>query len=161
MTKDLEQFKKLWNFHRGHTLDLLKTLSDEELGFSVGQNMGTLGQQFCHLCRVDDQYISAIETLRVENNRKKLEFPLETSVSKLTEQLEGDGRKLFQIIKDMSEESVENIKIDWTYWKEKELGLLEHLNNMLEHEILHHGQLIVYFRIMNKKFPESWSAWGI
>src|SRR3989344_7803352 len=117
MNNKIKDFKKLWNFHRGHTLDLLGTLSDEELGFTVGQNMGTLGQQFRHLCRVDDQYITAIETKKVENNRKKLDFPLEKSASKLTEQLMEDNKRLFEILENLSEQDVENLKIDWTYWK--------------------------------------------
>jgi|SRR3989344_3132788 len=158
MNNKIKDFKKLWGFHRGHTLDLLGTLSDEELGFKVGQNMGTLGQQFRHLARVDDQYISAIESHKVGNNRKKLNFLLEESVQKLTEQLKADDIRLFSLLNQFSDE---DIRIDWSYWGEKELTLSEHLDAMVEHEILHHGELIVYFRVMGKQFPDSWKAWGL
>ena len=161
MIEDLEKFKKLWKFHRGNTLELLKTLSDEELNFTVGSNMGTLGQQFRHLARVDDQYITAIETKKVENNRKKLEFPIEKSVSKLLEQLMIDDEKLLKILGGIGNENLKDVRIDWAYWQEDSFSLVEHLEAMLEHEILHHGELVIYFRSMNKKFPDSWKAWGV
>src|SRR3989344_4956629 len=153
MNEKIEFFRRSWGFHRGHTTDLLKILSDEELSFKVGDNVGTLGQQFRHLVRVDDQYISAIENRKVENNRKKLDFPIEKSVQKLLEQFETDDERLFSVINQIGDE---DIKIDWSYWGEKELTLSEHLEAMVEHEILHHGELIVYFRILNKQFPDRW-----
>src|SRR3989344_5988331 len=153
--KNLKDFEHSWKFHRGHTIDLLKSCSDEDLNYVVGKNMGTLGQQFRHLTRVDDQYISAIETGRVENNRRKLELPIEKSVVLLLEQLEKDNERLSEVLNSFSGNAINDIKIDWSYWHEEGFTLFEHLQAMVEHEILHHGELIVYFRSMDKKFPDS------
>jgi len=32
---------------------------------------------------------------------------------------------------------------------------------MLAHEILHHGQWILYARLLKKQFPPGWKAWGV
>jgi uncharacterized damage-inducible protein DinB len=32
---------------------------------------------------------------------------------------------------------------------------------MLAHETLHHGQLILYARLLGKTLPPGWKAWGV
>jgi hypothetical protein len=46
-------------------------------------------------------------------------------------------------------------------WDGKEVGVFQHLMRMASHEILHHGQWILYDRLMEKKLPLSWKAWGV
>jgi uncharacterized damage-inducible protein DinB len=55
-------------------------------------------------------------------------------------------------------QSEEVLKIDW--FGEK-WGLDQHLQALIEHEILHHGQLVVYLRTLDLKFPQSWEIWGL
>ena len=50
-----------WTYIQNLPLDVLKNLSDEQLILTVGKNMGTLGEQFRHMCRVRFQYAEAIE----------------------------------------------------------------------------------------------------
>jgi hypothetical protein len=35
-----------------------------------------------------------------------------------------------------------------------------HVSRLMAHETLHHGQLILCWRALNKSFPESWGSWG-
>ena len=49
-------------------------------------------------------------------------------------------------------------KIDWFGAK---VQTFEHLMRLVSHETLHHGQWVVYMRLMNKPFPDSWAVWGL
>jgi uncharacterized damage-inducible protein DinB len=46
-------------------------------------------------------------------------------------------------------------------WDGKTVGVFRHLVRMASHEILHHGQWILYARLIGKEMPPSWKAWGV
>jgi uncharacterized damage-inducible protein DinB len=48
--------------------------------------------------------------------------------------------------------------IDW-FGEPKSVG--EHLMCLADHELLHHGQWIVYRRLLGGAFPKSWDQWGV
>jgi hypothetical protein len=50
---------------------VLKTLTDEQLGLTVGKNMGTLGEQFRHMARVQIQYVEAIKNRKIGPTEEK------------------------------------------------------------------------------------------
>jgi hypothetical protein len=50
---------------RGLTCDLLRSLGDTDLLFSPGDRVGTLWKQFRRIGRVQENYLSAIDTGRV------------------------------------------------------------------------------------------------
>ncbi len=50
------------------------------------------------------------------------------------------------------------ISIDW--FGEKK-SLAQHFLYLADHEVLHHGQWIVYRKQLGGKFPKSWSAWAL
>jgi hypothetical protein len=41
------------------------------------------------------------------------------------------------------------------------VSVFQHLMRMLAHETLHHGQWILYARLLEKKLPPGWKAWGV
>ena len=77
MTKEIQKKIEDWKFIQNLAFDVLKILSDEQLGLTVGKNMGTLGEQFRHMTRVRFQYAEAIENKKVDNIIKKLIRPLQ------------------------------------------------------------------------------------
>jgi hypothetical protein len=55
-------------------------------------------------------------------------------------------------------------QVDWNMsinWDDDNIGVFQHLMRMAAHEILHHGQWILYARLMGKTMPPSWKAWGV
>jgi len=55
-------------------------------------------------------------------------------------------------------EEYPKVKIDWFGDK---LSLENHINALIQHEILHHGELVVYARTLELVFPKSWNIWGL
>lgn len=45
-------------------------------------------------------------------------------------------------------------------WFGEKWSVQKHLQTMISHEILHHGQLILYARVAEVTLPQSWEAWG-
>lgn len=41
------------------------------------------------------------------------------------------------------------------------MNLEHHMRALIEHEILHQGELIVYIKALELKLPKSWSLWGL
>lgn len=50
------------------------------------------------------------------------------------------------------------VKIDWFCEK---FNMTKHIKALIEHEILHHGELVVYIRTLNLDFPDSWQEYGL
>ena len=52
----------------------------------------------------------------------------------------------------------DDIEIDWSG---EPIPIVEHLQRLVAHETLHHGQWVVYVQLMGGSFPPSWAAWGL
>jgi hypothetical protein len=55
-------------------------------------------------------------------------------------------------------------RVDWNStieWESGMTSIFQHLMRMLAHETLHHGQWILYARLLEKKLPPGWKAWGV
>ena len=65
-----------------------------------------------------------------------------------------------EIDKEMLKLIDENPKSEIDWFGDK-LSIENHINALIQHEILHHGELIVYVRILELNFPKSWNMWGL
>lgn len=136
------------------TVDLLKTLNNAKLGCQPFVNMGTLGQQFRHLADISLCYEKAIRIGRLSFRGKRRDRRLERSVSGLRNYLGKVITKLERSLRNCNPQS----RISWAGRK---INIAQHLGYLNEHEILHHGELIVYARVCGLAFPGSWSVWGL
>ncbi len=151
--KNLEQLLPSWQSRRKLTLDLLRELPEEHLAYSVGANMGTLGKQFRHIGDVQLCYTEAIKSGKISFDHYRRDYSLENSKQKLLDFLQETDQDFLRLVEENS-----GVEIDW--FGEK-WTLEQHLQALIEHEILHHGQLVVYLRTLNLKFPKSWELWGL
>ena len=138
MKNELEEIMDKWETMRQLTLDLLKIIPEERLEFTVGENMGSIGKQYRHLGDVQICYNQGIKTGRMSFDNYRRDYSLEMSKEKLEAFLEEINREMFRLI-----EANSGMKVDW--FGEK-WTLKHHLEALVEHEILHHGELIVYIR---------------
>ena len=152
---------KQWEFHRGLALDILKSLTDEQLELTVGKHMGTLGEQFRHMARVQIQYTEAIKNKKISKTERKIEPTISKSQKKLLGLWEEVEKDMVDTIQNLSVEEVENINIDWKYWGTDSMKLSEHLQALSDHENLHNGQIIAYLKTHAIPFPKSWESWGL
>ncbi|MFX1489867.1 MAG: DinB family protein [Promethearchaeota archaeon] len=153
MNSELKSKIDSWKLIRNLTYDLLESLPETELSKTVSKNMGPLGKQFRHMGDVQLCYIEAIKNRKVDFSKYRRDYSIENSKLKLKQFLEEMDEKLSSYI----EKNI-NVEINWGFAK---ISLIEHLNLLIQHEILHHGELIVYIRSLGLKFPKSWEEiWG-
>lgn len=161
MNKEIKKKVEDWTWIQGLAFDVLKMLSDEQLELTVGKNMGTLGEQFRHIARVRFQYAEAIENRKITDIIEKIDPNVAKSKSGLVELWEKANNKLITILEKIDSDELKKLKINWKHWGVDEMDVHDHLNALMDHETLHNGQIIVYLRTHELKFPESWEAWGL
>lgn len=154
MSPKLQRFLSQWKFDRDMTIDLLRSLSNEDLNLRPGHNVGEFWKQFRHLGRVQENYMDALETgtVQFESTGAYSGAPDGTA---LLEYLNGLDQRLGEQLSMLDETRL----IDW--FGEEQITAFDHLLRMMGHETLHHGQLIVYCKLLNKPFPASWKVWGL
>lgn len=161
MNKEIQNKIESWKWIQSLALDVLKMLTDEQLDLTVGKNMGTLGEQFRHMIRVRFQYAEAVENRKVDNTIKKIDPEIAKSKAKLIELWEKSNEKLLDVFENTDPDELGKLMINWKHWGVDEMNIHDHLNALMDHETLHEGQIIVYLRSNDIKFPESWKAWGL
>ncbi|MBX9689238.1 MAG: DinB family protein, partial [Candidatus Obscuribacterales bacterium] len=147
-------FSSAWTFSRSLTNDLLAEMNESELLFLPGPQLGAFWKQFRHVGRVQECYMEALNTGKIDFSPEGKSYDQGPSKKWLQAYLKGLDQSLFENIKE----------IDWlaeTDWYGEKVNVFEHLMRMVAHETLHHGQWIVYLRLMNKAFPDSWGSWGL
>jgi uncharacterized damage-inducible protein DinB len=153
MRKELKSKVANWKLFRNLTYDLLESLAEKNLIETVGKNMGSLGKQFRHLGDVQLCYNEAIKTGKIDFSKYRRDYSIENSKLKLRQFLEEMDEEMYSLI-----EKNNTVEIDWGFTK---ISLIEHLDFLIQHEILHQGELIVYIRSLELRFPKSWEElWG-
>jgi len=147
-------FGSAWKFSRGLTLDLLEEMSNSDLLFLPGPQLGAFWKQFRHVGRVQECYIEALNTGVVDFSPEGKSYD------------QGPSKKWLQAyLRRLDDSLFESLdKLDWTDdmdWFGEKVNVFEHMMRLVAHETLHHGQWVVYMRLMNKTFPDSWIAWGL
>lgn len=153
MEQELKQLLEDWQAMRQLTLDLLDELPEEHLSFAVGKNMGTIRKQYRHIGDVQICYNEAIKTGNADFKKYRRDYSIENSREKLKAFLDEVNQEMLNLIEENQE-----AKIDWFG---EEWDLKQHIKALIEHEILHHGELVVYIRTLGLKFPKSWGLWGL
>ncbi len=159
MNKQLNYHFQAWKFHRGLALDILKSIDDDQLNLTVGKNMGTLGQQFRHIAKIELEYIDAIKNKRVAPVSGRLDKSLSNSKEELLNVFGQNRKELTELLNSIQDP--ESYMIDWTHWDVKEMNLIDHIQALADHNNLHNGEIIVYVKTHDIPFPKSWEPWGL
>ena len=159
MDKSLNYHFQSWRFHRSLAIDLLASLTDGQLSLTVGTGMGTLGQQFRHIAKIELEYLDAIRSKRIDVKPGRLERSIAGSKERLLKALQDNERAIEEELDAI--EDPEAYMIDWTAWDAKGMSLIDHIQALADHANLHNGELIVYARTHALPFPESWAPWGL
>lgn len=153
--KLFEPFLLEWKFARGLSLDLLSSLSKEDLEYSPGFGMGPFWKQFRHIGRVQEDYVSAIVTGKVSfgSMAKTAAGKKKQTGDTVRTHLYACDEEMLRVLGKTDPEA----KIDWFG---EDVRAIEHMWRLTAHETFHHGQWVIYMHGLNRKFPPSWSAWG-
>ena len=135
-------------------MDLLTSMSEADLKFSPSENVGPLWKQFRHMGRVQECYLKAIDSGTIEFKTDGATYSGLGSQRSLCEYLQRLDHQLYNRLRESDRPS----SIDWFG---EQVSLEEHVDRLVSHEELHHGQWIIYAKLMNKAFPASWAVWGL
>ena len=120
--------------------------------------MGPLGKQFRHIGDVQLCYVEALKTKKIDFGKYRKDYSIENSKEKLKAFLKEMDDEIFSLLKKLDPKQTKEFRVDWGFDK---LSLEDHLKFLIQHEIFHHGQLVVYIRDLGLIFPKSWSVWGM
>ena len=151
---DLDLFKSEWKFTRGLTLEFLDSLTDAELSQTPSAELGPFWKQFRHVGRLQECYMEALNTKKIKFDYRNKRYRSGCSKNALKAYLRALDRELVQAFEGVDS----NATIGW---EGEMVSVFQHLMRMLAHEILHHGQWIIYARLMGKQLPPGWKAWGV
>jgi uncharacterized damage-inducible protein DinB len=152
--------------HRVHhelLAGVLKRIATKQLKQSVGNEMGTLGMQFRHIADVESCYIQAIKSGVMDFSRKVEDHTIETDKDRLLAYFERNEEALKDELAKMvnGKQSVRGIDWSKTHQHYGVISVERHLLALIEHEVLHEGEIVVYLRTLGLKFPPSWRVWGL
>lgn len=153
MDQEIQKTLEHWIELRQLTLDLLQAVPEEKLSFTPGENMGTLGKQFRHIGDVQICYSDALLSQKIDFSTYKRDYSLESSKEALATFLQEVEREMQLRIQEAGQVEIE--------WFGEQYTLSKHLEALIEHEILHQGELVVYIRLLGIPFPKSWELWGL
>jgi len=153
MEKNLRRILSSWRVYRSHTLDFLEILTDEEICYKFPRpGLDTFGKHFLEMAEVQRSYIKALETGKIDFSVGNYDQPdIYKKKAKLRahfKRMDDYMVKVLKSIKDVNKE------IDWGLGKENP-NILEHLQFLIHHEILHHGQLVAFAYVFSLPIPES------
>lgn len=154
MAERANSFQQSWNFTRSLSHALLENLDEDALLFSPGANLGDFWKQFRHIGRVQENYVAALRTHKVTFGTENCTYSGDGSKASLIAYLKSLDKALDHELNNLNWE-------DRIGWFGEEIDVFEHLSRMIGHENLHHGQFIVYMRLLGRKFPPSWLVWGL
>ena len=154
-------------FHGALITSSLESINSELLLASPIDNAGTLGKQFRHIIDIRKCYLDALRSGILNFNRKDIDHSLENYKQKL---LEGLKRILEEICAEVSMYNTQRLEEKWIdctpsvrYLGEssRKISPLRAIGLLIEHEIFPEGELALYFKSENIKFPKNWIIWGL
>ena len=146
-----------WQFCRQLTYSLLESLSDDDLSFSPGDGMGQFWMQFRHLGRIQTNFLQGIRTLEMHFDAHGGGYSGRSTSHELADYLHNLDAELILLLRVVDIAT----SIRWEAPGDTP-QVWEHLSRMISHEYLHHGQWVVYMRLLGRPFPQSWNwAWGL
>lgn len=151
-----DRFLDQWRPVRGRTFELLGWLTDRELRHSPASRVGQLWRQFRHLGRIECNYASALTSREIEFGAPEITADGSSKADLLA--------YLARVDSDLLVPGIEAATwTDTVTWPgEGPLPLAVHLERMLQHEVLHQGQLIMAVSLLDFEFPPGWRlAWGL
>ncbi|MCL4451264.1 MAG: DinB family protein [Candidatus Thermoplasmatota archaeon] len=153
--------------HSRVLMDLLGTLNKEVLSESPVAKCGSFGKQFRHMIDVEKSYLEALEVGKLDYYRSFVDHSHEADKESLERELKTLNGKVIESVGKYNHDEFGQKTIDGTKASKylgasyRRISPREVLLLLIEHLIFHEGELALYCRSTNRKFPDSWFLWGL
>ena len=136
---------------------LMEILADEDLSFQPGGENQKLGELCVEIGEIEQSYIDSFKTFTQNFTYRHAEAGMADSVARLTAWYEALDRELKETISSLSEETIQNRRIDrgggFTPMPTIQLHIYQ------EALLIFYGKVSVYLKAMGKPRPEQWVEW--
>jgi len=150
----LNHFRDQWHLVRTLTRDLLMFMPEEDLILTPGAGLGPWWKQFRHMGRIQENYLDALTSGKMQFGFAGASYAGDATKQALAQYLDHLDQRLESLInKGLPQKTVD--------WFGEPKPVVQHLLCLADHELLHHGQWIVYRRLLGGAFPHSWRMWGL
>ncbi len=123
---------------------------------SPSSHLSPLWKHFRHLGRVQEDYLLGLILRKIDFDVNQGTFSGDPTRERLQDYLSSLDRRMYERISDLEKNST--FEVDW-FGEQKSVG--QHLMYLSDHEVLHHGQFVVYQKLQGWQFPKSWATWGL
>ena len=155
-------FIRQWKFVRKETIEILNSLTDEQLQFlPKGEKWQPLFFQFSCIGRTQLIYTEAVKTGVMDFSLfgsktlpKKTDYQTKVALVKFLQKTDQEWMKAIR-----TQRSDEDFVIKWPGFSQP---LTTHIASLENHERLHHGQLISYFTLAGFALPQEFKTnWAL
>lgn len=128
---------------------------------------GSFGKQFRQILDIQRCYVDSIFTGVLDFKRDDVEYSLESDRDRLLKSLrEEDGRLESRLscipLDELHVHSIDcSSVVKYLGEENSSASMAKIISRMTEHEIFHEGELTLYLRSTNMKYPDSWIVWGL
>lgn len=153
----MDEFINRWQFVRSETLEILQSLSDEDLQFRpAGNTWQPLYYQFGCIIRTQLIYAEAARSGQMDFALfHASRFPAKAdyqSVQSISSHLASSNKQWLDAV---------SLNTGSVVWPDGTASIAQHIARLAEHERLHHGQLISYCTLagfeLPPEFKQNWA----
>jgi uncharacterized damage-inducible protein DinB len=153
MNSVIAHYYPIFETYQGLRDHLMETLEDEDLDFRPTAQNPTLGELCREIGEVEQAYIEAFKTFRLDFSYRNEQPELESSVASLTEWYAALDRELRTVIENLSEDDISDRQIDRGHFSLPPQFQLEVYKEAL---LLFYGKVSVYLHALGKTPPQRW-----
>ena len=151
----LKQFELSWTFIRAMTIDFIKSVPDEYWMTSPHPDYSSFAKQARHMVWISGLYNDALKNKKINLENKKNCFNGELDRIKIINNLNKQDLILKNFLQNISHQEADSYEMDFFGTK---IGLYEFLNNMIQHESIHHGIWTFYAKSSGYQTPKTWQS---
>ena len=138
---------------------LMAILTDEDLGFRIGETTPTLGALCREIGEVEHCYVQSFTTFTMDLGYRHPDPRVQESVAALASWYKKLDGELAKAIEGLSEDDIANRPIDradFPDWKPLPQAQLDIYKEAL---LIFSAKVSVYLRAMGKPLPHQWQVW--
>jgi hypothetical protein len=138
---------------------LMKILTDDDLGYRVGGANPSLGGVCREIGEVEHSYIEAFKTFTQDFTYRNGDPRLESSVAALSAWYAELDKELKAAIEGLSEDEIANRTTDRREFPDFKPTVRVQLDIYREALLIFATKVSVYLRAMGKELPQQWQEW--
>lgn len=141
--------------------ELMRELTDEDLGFRPGGSALALGQVCREIGDIEHSYVEALRTFRQDFGWHNPDPRMERSVAALVGWFDDLDRRLRTALAALTGDDVASRRISRRDFDVDDFSPLppQELDVYREALLIFYGKVSVYLRMMGRELPGHWGAW--